>query len=191
LIPLSDEDDLFGGSGKYRSLSFKGSPVIEYRNLTVLERVRKTQARDVDTGESKYFEGRDGKPDLAAPIWQWVTKLQLPEGFKADPDIVEEYGEDDGVRYLYVGGPATGTKGERSSRAAFAQMLREAGVRAVEPGGVINRFAFVAEGKAKSRAHNPPKFYEGAYTPPAPGSSDTSGVMGEGGNGAADDEPPF
>jgi hypothetical protein len=127
LIPLSDEDDLFGGSGKYRSLSFKGSPVIEYRNLTVLERVRKTQARDVDTGEPKYFLGRDGEPDLTAPIWQWVTKLQLSEGFKADPDIVEEYGEDDGVRYLYVGGPATGTKG---SGPAARPSLRCCGRRA-------------------------------------------------------------
>jgi hypothetical protein len=75
----------------------------------------------------------------------------------------------------------------------LAQALREAGVQAVEPGGVLNRFAFVAEGKAKSRAHNPPKFYDGAYTPPAAGAAVTAaGVMGEGGNGsAADDEPPF
>jgi hypothetical protein len=191
LMTLSDEDDLFGGSGKYRSLSFKGSPVIEYRDLTVLERIRKVQPRDVETGEPKYWDGPDGLPDKTQPMWQWVVKLQLPAGFKPDPDIVEEYGEDDGQRNLYVSGKATGVEGERSSRAALAQALRKAGVKAVEPGGVLNRFAFIAEGKAKSRAHNPPKFYDAAYTPPLPGQGDSAGLMGEGNGSATDDDPPF
>lgn len=189
---MSDEDDLFGSSGKYRSLSFKGSPVIEYRDLKVLERIRKTQARDPNTGEPKFFPIRGTTtPDLTAPIWQWVIKVSLPSGFRIDSDIVTEYGEDDGVRFLYVGGKADPSS--KSSRAALAQALRKAGVARVEPGGMLNRFAFIGEGEAKSRAMNPPKFYEAVYTPPLPGANGgDEGLSGQGGSAPTeDDEPPF
>jgi hypothetical protein len=194
VITLSDDDDLFGSSGKYRSISFKGSPVIEYKDLQVLERQRKTQSRDPQTGEPKFFKHKSGplagQPDTSAPIWQWVIKVKLPAGFRPDKDIEKEYGEDDGERFLYVGGKADPSS--RSSRAALIAALRKAGVKAVEPGGVLNRFAFVAEGVAASRAFNPPKFYEAAYTPPAPGSNGSAGFWVEDRPSEVDDdEPPF
>lgn len=189
---MSDEDDLLGGSGKFRSLSFKGSPVIEHRDLTILERVRKVQARDPQTGEAKFFKHKSGpqagQPDTDAPIFQYVYKVQLPQGFPSDPDVVEEYGDDDGVRFLYIGGPAATSS--KSSRSAMATALKRAGVKAAMPGGVINRFAFVGEGTATSRAFNPPKFYEAKYTPPVDGG--TTELDDKAGSAPTeDDEPPF
>lgn len=206
---MSADDDLFGNSRKYRSISFRGEPPVSHRNLKVLDYIEKVQARDPETGDKKYFKIRGtNQDDLDAPIWQWVITVELPRDHphRGDRDIIDEYGEDDGVRYLYVGGKAD--PASRSSRAALAQALRKAGVKRVEPGGIIEEFTYVADGQkapGASRVSNPPKQYRATYLPPSRnGNGNDETVLDRSqrrqheererasvGSRAAADEPPF
>jgi len=199
--PPSANDAFSGGDYAFRSLSFDGKrPPVEYTNLLVLAEPRTFQKYG-DKGPMFWNDnGEKVYEDTGRPIWEYSVKVRLPADAPDDEKIVEEYGEDDHVRYLYYSGsrkPETKTK-----MAALAAAVRAAKAKGLYPGGVINRFAWVAGGE-KSGMTSLPKKYEAEYTPPPPGYKPTpdanSAFTGSGrgqtdpyaGVPVDDSEPPF
>lgn len=213
--PPSANDLLAGGDRKFRSLSFKGDrPPIEYRDLEV-QAEPTTFQRTNDDGEPEYWDAlakerttnrlnADGEPNK--PLWKFSVKVKLPEGSPVDPDIVDEYGEDDLIRYLYFSGQIVGSK---TTFDAIATACRQARTkRGLRPGGIIRRFAWVAGGETKrGSTKSTQKEYEAEYDPstewPARGSANAKVAAGGRRDSdyvppdepmdsdISDDEPPF
>ena len=183
---------LFGQSRRGRSISFKGDPPIWHRGLEVAALPTTEQARDPETGDLKYWKIKGTKEDdLSQPIWQIVIKVKTDQQSR---EIIEKEGEDDGIRWLYIGGS---TRPESHSQwAELAAAVRKAGVNKNLPGGKID-IGYVRDGQkapGASAVSNPPKQYEVVYTPPPEGyvppqdgNTDDYPLPDE----PTDDEPPF
>jgi hypothetical protein len=196
--PPSANTLLAGGGRKFRSLSFKGDrPTIEYRDLEVQSEPETFQRTD-DDGNPEFWDAlakerttdrtnADGEPNK--PLWKFSVKVKLPDGSPVDPDIVEEYGEDDLIRYLYFSGQIVGSK---TTFDAIATACRQARTkRGLQPGGTIRRIAWVAGGEAKrGSTKSTQKEYEAEYDPstesPARGSANAKVASA----GRRDDVPP-
>lgn len=200
--PPSANEAFSGGDYRLRSLSFDGKrPPIEYTDLLVLQEPRTFQKYD-DKGRPLFWDDNGGKvtDDTGRPIWEYSVQVRLPASVPDDDRIVEEYGEDDHVRYLYYSGSKKPER--RTKMSALALAVRTAKAKGIYPGGVINRFAWVAGGE-KSGMTSTPKEFEATYTPPPPGYKPTPPANAQfAGNGAQggdpyanvpppDDEPPF
>jgi hypothetical protein len=210
---------LTGGGRRFRSLSFKGAePPVEYRNLTVQAEPETFQDRD-DDGTALYWDAdQKGKKttdrvssngERNAPIPVYAVKVKLADGFTPSQRVVDEYGEDDGIRYLYFGGRME--KGSRSSFDAIATAIRKGRAkRGLQPGGTIVRYAWVAGGEDTGRTKSTPKEYEAEYDPSTewPAGHTANGKLARSGGDPADgdyvpptgptdggaypdDEPPF
>lgn len=213
---LPSANDLLGGSGrKYRSLSFKGSrPPVEYRDLTVLAEPETFHSRDLDSGKLVYwdtsgktaeltFETHDANGRLNKPVLTFSVKVQLPDGYVPDPDIVDENGEDDGVRYLYFKGQQRDSKSTFDAIATACRTARAK--RGLQPGGILRRFAWVAGGEERrGSTKSTRKEYEAEYDPstewPAAQSANGQLAAASGGQTSGEqpnigddesDEPPF
>jgi hypothetical protein len=181
-------DLLFGQSRRGRSISFRGDPPIWHRTMEVLALPTTEQARDAETGEPKFWKIKGTKEDdLSSPQWQIVIKVATDY---RNPDL----DDDDGVRWLYIGGSPRPES--RSQWASLAAAVRKAGVAKILPGGKID-IGYIRDGQkapGASAVSNPPKQYEVVYTPPPEGyvppgaASDDYPPPDE---PPADDEPPF
>lgn len=216
--PPSANDLLGGGDRKYRSLSFKADKApVWHRGLTILTEPETWQDRD-DDGNLLFWDksgptavrtideiGADGKP--TQPIYVFNVKVRLPDGFTPDPDVIDEYGDDDGVRFLYFRGQKRDSK---TTFDAIATACRKARTRrGLQPGGTL-AIGWVAGGETKRGASKSTvKEYEAEYDPstewPAGSSANGQLAAASGGQTAPDkagtagpvsaygddDEPPF
>jgi hypothetical protein len=124
------------GSGT-KSVSFKGDPVIEYRNLLVLEVQEDQPARDFKTGETKYWKYKagpnKGQPNYDDPIL--TSPVVVYSKDFNDPSIPN----DNHVRVLWC------EVAKNLTRAVFGAK-KAAGRRGpLHPGDVIGRVAFTKQ----------------------------------------------
>ena len=166
LRPPDPDDLLFRPSKRYRTLSFKADhPPIEYRGLTVVSKETVQDTKDDPNNPERSIPAFWPSGD---PIWVIVYGLQLDPGFRTDPRIVEEYGDDNGLRYLWVTVVGTWVPGDKDHNqyVAIQDAVKRAGRRKVDLGGRFDRFAFVRNGPPPRDAkRSPAKFYEVDYTP--------------------------
>lgn len=124
------------GSGE-KSVSFKGDPVIGYRNLLVLQVQPDQTARDFKTGENKYWKHKDGPnkgeknyddPILTSPVLVYSPDFN-------DASIPN----DDHVRLLWC------EVAKNLTRALFGAKKAAGRKGPLQPGDVIGRLAFVKQ----------------------------------------------
>ena len=144
-----DADDFLLNAGqkgpKAATFPSVGSVVEGY----VLERPKKTEQRDIATGEVKKF------PNSGDPMMQVLIKLQTE---LRDPDSPD----DDGRRTLYAKNRMTNAIGEA---------MRAAGVKRLEVGGYL-QVGRAKDIPASTRGYQPTKDYVAKYTPPAVAAAD-------------------
>jgi len=143
-----DANALLMGGESVKSCSFKGDFPIAWEGV-VLDDPKVVQQRDYDTDELLWWDDEETKPRL-----QVVIKLQT--------NVIDPMVDDDtGVRALWV---------KAESQKAVANAVRQAGARAVQPGGYLwiefydERVDPPVKGKKKERY--PTKLYRARYTPP-------------------------
>ena len=91
---------------------------------------------------------RDGNPQWNVIVTLDVTKMQPAPELGSDDALI-------GERRLFAKVPG-------GIRTAIQHAMKDAGVRALEPGHYL-RVAYVDNGEQKNPAMNPPKIFEGEY----------------------------
>lgn len=141
----NDGNDLLGKMGRPWA---KWPAIGAVAKGTVIETPTARQSRDFDSGESLWWDEEQTQPKMEV-----VIPIATDE---RDPDV----DNDDGERALVL---SVGTARFKAVQAA----MKAAGVRAVEPGGVI-AVTYTGDGpKPKGSKKNPPKEFSATYTPPA------------------------
>ena len=182
---------LMGGNRRGRSLGFP-SVKTWHKDMVILAPAETVQARDPEDGSLRYYKIKGSNPpqdDLTAPVWQVVLTLQTSY---SSQDIIDDLGEDDGVRYLYIDGSK---KPESHSKwVAVAAAVRKSGAKRMDPGGRVS-IGYVADGPKSPQATavmSKPKQYQAEYVPPSQDwTTPAVSVSAPASAPFDDEEPPF
>lgn len=143
--PLSDVNSLLMGGGGARSAFTKDTPVGTIVGGTIVS-AESRQQTDYISGEPKTWD--DGNP-----VMQVVVVVQTD---------LDEDGEDDGKRALYLKGS---TKVDNTTAGAVAKAIRDAGAPGLEIGATLE-MAFTGFEAAQKRGLSDRKLWAARYTRP-------------------------
>lgn len=165
-------DALLLGSGQFagRSLSFGeigAKPPRWHRNLYVAGPAISKQASKVGSGELLFWDDNGKKTTTRIPgreIWQVI--IPVWSDYHDSQTVIDREGEDDGLRFLWVGGSKKPEK--RSLWFGLSTAMREAKAVTINEEGAKIDAGFVALGTALT-GQSAPRFYEVHYARPVPG----------------------